>query len=340
MTPQVPSTHQWTIRQFPWFVILLAVFICGFFGFALLRSDDFSYIAIAAILIMLAIMVIFAEVISCKMDRQRQTVTIKQTRIWRTRQHELSFADIHTISVDESSDSDGGSTYRVIFVLQNGDTVPLTTISSSGKRSKSRLAEKIAAYINQSGRARVAVALDGIVRIRKAGETDGMRWQITFIKDNDSLPHTIWETRAMAFSPGFLFIVPTGGSFAGKLPGGLAGKLIQKTYQRYNLRVLDVKPKDLPDFKDAQVMPGHEAGLNGYTLVTTSSGLAKSWLTSHRISLLSDWQASSPLSTNKAANAPHILLSSQGLRIAFRGNFNQMHEMNQIASLGAALTQN
>ena len=338
MTPQVPSTPQWTIRQFPWFVVLLAVFICGSFGWALLKAD-MSYIALIAILIMLAILVIFAEVISCKMDRQRQIVTIKQTRIWRTKQHELSFADLHTISVEESNDSDGGSTYRVLFVLQNGESIPLSGISSSGKQSKSRLAEKIAAYINQSGSARVEVALDGIVRIRKAGETDSVRWQITFVKDNDSLPHTIWETRAAAFSPGFLFIVPSAGSFAGKLPGGLAGKLIQKTYQRYNLRVLDIDPKDLPDFKEAQVIPGEEAGLRGYTLITPSPGLAKSWLTSHRTSLLSDWQASTTLSTNKAANAPHILLTSQGLRIAFRDNFNQMYEMNQIASLGAALTQ-
>jgi len=339
MTPQTPSTQQYTIRIFPWFIALLTVFICGSFGWALLKTG-ISYIAILAILIMLAVVAIFAEVITCKLDRQRQTFTIIQARIWRIRRHEINFADIHTISVERSSDTDGGSTYRVLFVLHTGDSVPLANISSSGKRSKARLAQKIAAYINQSGGVHVQLALDGVVRISQDGETDGKSWQITFVKDNDSLSHTIWETRAMAFSPGFLFIVPASGSFKGNISDGLAGKWVQKFYQRYNLSVLDVKPGDLPNFRDAEIIPGEEAGLNGFTLVTTSPGLAKSWLTSHRINQVTAWQTSNTLSSNKAASAPHILVSPQGFRIAFRGNFNQMHEVNQIASLGAGLSRN
>jgi hypothetical protein len=339
MTPHPPSTQQYTIRIFPWFIVLLTVFICGSFGWALLKAG-ISYIAILAILIMLAVIAIFAEVITCKMDRQTQTVTIKQSRIWRTKRHQLNFTDIHTISVDMSSDTDGGNIYRVLFVLHNGDSVPLANISSSGKRSKARLAQKIAAYINQSGSVRVQTALDGIVRIRHDGETNGVHWQMTFVKNNDNVPHTIWETRAMAFFPGFLFIVPSTGKFIGALPDGLAGKWIQKLYQRYNLGVLDIKPNDLPDFKDAQVLPSDAAGLNGFMLVTTSPGLARSWLSPHRISQLTAWQASNTLSSNQAASAPHILVSTQGFRIAFRGNFNQMHEVNQIASLGAGLSRN
>jgi hypothetical protein len=59
---------------------------------------------------------------------------------------------IQKAEVDESTDSDGDTTYKVVFITPKG-RVPLTSFSSSGYNAKADLAHQINNFINDSGQA-------------------------------------------------------------------------------------------------------------------------------------------------------------------------------------------
>lgn len=59
-----------------------------------------------------------------------------------------TIVNIQHATIDESTDSDGDSTYRIVFITVNSDSdVPLTSFYSSGYNAKARVAEQINDFI-------------------------------------------------------------------------------------------------------------------------------------------------------------------------------------------------
>ena len=74
---------------------------------------------------------------------KRLDVVVKERRAWgRTKAEQYPLRLVTGARVGESHDSDGGSTYRVELLMASGETLPLTTFYTSGRKGK---AETVAA---------------------------------------------------------------------------------------------------------------------------------------------------------------------------------------------------
>jgi hypothetical protein len=338
MNTNSSTDRQWTIRFIPWLVIVIAI-VLGVPMIWLLSSDQ-SCGAIIGLLVLIAVVLAFGEITTCQLDQDRRMVTIRRAGIFRRTQKEFSYEDVHTVSVQKASSTDAdGPTYRLVFVLKSGDSIPLTSYTSSGKSGKEKLANKITDYMNRVRSAPITEALNGVVRVEKEGITDGVRWQIDFVMNNDQVPLTRWHTTDANFLGGFLLIVPAAGAKTGAMPGGLFGTAVRFFYGQY-LRVLDLGEQDLPGFDKAEVLPGNQFGLERYfSILTSNSVVAKNWLDAGRAHQLAAWCKTNPLKAGSAAANPHIILTVHGLWLVYRGRFNQEQQIAEIARLGAALTK-
>ena len=333
-----PTDHQWTIRFIPWLIIVIAIVLGAPMTWLFIKEQSCG--AVIGLLVVIAVVLGLGEYVTCQLDQDRRLITIQRASILHRTQQELSFDDVHTVSVQKVSSTGGdGPTYRLVFVLKSGDSIPLTSYTSSGKNGKEKLANKIIDYMNQAGGSPVMEALDGVVRIEKEGVTDGIRWQIDFVMNNDQIALTRWHTTDANFLGGFLLIVPTVGAKNGAMPDGLFGTAMRYFYGQY-LRLLDLREQDLPGFDKAEVLPGNQFGLEKYfSILTSNSVIAKNWLDSGRARQLAAWCQANPLKAGSAASNPHIIVTVRDLRLVYRGRFNQEHQISEIARLGAALTK-
>lgn len=333
-----PPTRQWTIRMLPWMaVIIVAVFYVVLFGVVILNAE--ARCGASLLLVVFLLVGFFAfESVNCTLDLDRRLVTLERAQLWRKIKREFSFDDVHTVSVQATSDSES-TTYNIVFVLNSGEVVPLTKYTSSGKGSKEKLAHAMIAYMNQARSTAVNLSLDGEIRVEQAGETDGTPWKIAFVAGNDSLPQTRWHTSLPQLKSGFVLLVPAMGAKNGAMPSGIFGVAVRMIYSQY-LRMLDVSEADLPGFEQAQTLPGEQIGLDKhFTILTNDSFTAKTWLTGERVRLLAGWTQSNPLKTSSAASDPHLVITSQGLRITLRNKYNHPDQIRAIAQFGASLAR-
>jgi hypothetical protein len=338
MNTDYPSTRQWTIRMVPWFAILIsAFFYVALFGVLIFNAEARCGASLLLIIFLLAGFFAF-ERVNCTLDLDRRLVTLERVQLWRKTKREFPFDEVHTVSVQTSSDSES-ATYNVVFVLNSGDVVPLTKYTSSGKGSKEKLARAIIAYMNQARSSAVKSSMDGEIRIEQAGETNGIPWQVAFVAGNDSLPQTRWHTTRSQLTSGFVILMPALGAKTGAMPSGIFGAAVRMIYGQY-LRMLDVSESDLPGFDQAQILPGDQVGLDKrFTILTNDPATATSWLTGERIRHLTTWTQSNPLKASNAATDPHLVITKQGLRMTFRGRYNQPDQIAAIARLGTDLAE-
>ena len=338
MNIDYPSTRQWTIRMVPWMAILIfAAFYVVLFGMVIFNTEARCGASLLLIVFLLGGFFAF-ETVNCTLDLDRRLVTLERAQLWRKTKREFSFDEVHTVSVQTSSDSES-TTYNVVFVLNSGDVVPLTKYTSSGKGSKEKQARSIIAYINQARSTAVNAALDGEIRVEQAGETNGIPWKIAFVSGTDSLPQTRWHTAQPQLANGFILVMPAMGAKTGAMPSGVFGTAVRMIYGQY-LRMLDVSEADLPGFEQAQVLPGDQAGLDKrFTILTNDPSVAKTWLTGERVRRLTAWTQSNPLKASSAAADPHLVITSQGLRMTFRGRYNKSEQVEAITQLGTNLAR-
>jgi len=337
MNTNFPSTRQWTIRIIPWMVIIILVILSVPVVWLIITNAEARCGGFVALLVVLGIAFVL-EIVTCQLDLDRRMVTLERAHIWRKTRQEFSFDEVHTVSVQTSSDSES-TTYSVVFVLNSGDVVPLTQYSSSGRGGKEKMARSLIAYINQARATSVNESLDGEIRVEQAGETSGVPWKIAFVAGNDSLPQTRWQTSRPQLSNGFLLVLPTMGAKTGAMPGGVFGAAVRMIYGQY-LRMLEVNEGDLPGFDTAQILPADQVGLEKrFTILTNDPSTAKTWLTDNRVQQLVAWTQSNPLKASNAAANPHLVVTNQGLRMTFRGKYNQAEQIAIIASLGAGLSE-
>ncbi|MGD8406446.1 MAG: hypothetical protein PVJ21_22505, partial [Anaerolineales bacterium] len=261
------STRQWVIRRFPWASLVTMIGLIAFFAFAMERNQ-LSLIVAVPLVAGILVVAFYSEYAVCELDLDRRVVTLHHTRIWRTTRQKFSFGDLLAVSIDEISDSDG-STYRLSFALKNGEIIPLTSISSSGKRRKQKLAQSIVDFINQVQIPPVRAALDGIIRIQQEGETDGIRWKTEIVLDNENVPITRWQTNSGRLPDGFLLIIPAKRSKPGSISKGLLGSVARMMYKRY-LHLFAVSVKNLAGFETAEIIKGDQFGLGKELAILTS----------------------------------------------------------------------
>ncbi len=330
-----------TIRIFPWFMVLAAAGILFVLGWAV-ANDQLTLFWLAVISIALGVMLFFGEVVSLAFDQDLSAAILTQRRVWRVRRREIHFDEVYTVAVDESKSSDGsGATYRALIVLQSGERIPLTTHLTSGRRGAEKLVKQIADHISQGRLTPIDPALDGVVRVAKEGVTANVPWQVEMFTANDNTPVTRWFTSEDRLPGGFLLLIPTAsGAKPTAMPtGGLLASAARFMYRQY-LKMLYLRPENLPGLDQAVTLPNIDARLAAhYTALTSNVTRAAEWLNPEAGAALLDWQQRNPLRTSAGAGMPYVVVTPHGVWVIFFRNCYQDEDIAAIAQLGARLMQ-
>jgi hypothetical protein len=341
MNASYSASQTTTIRIIPWFFILTGLGILLVSGWALARAP-LTAVWLAAVLILLSVLLLFAEYVSLTLDQNRGLAILTRRRVWRVTRREIPFDEVQTVAVDQSRSSDGsGPTYRALIVLKSGERVPVTNHWSSGRRRTQKLVQQISDHMSQSRLTPIDPALDGIVQVTKDGETAGIPWKIELFSANDNTPVTRWFTIEDRLRNGFLMLIPAAsGAKPTAMPtGGLAGAAARFMYRHY-LKMLYLRPEDLPGLDQAVTLPNSDRQLAAhYTAVTSTPADAAAWLNATASALLIDWQQRNPLHTGAGAGMPYVVITPQGLWLIFFNNAYQDEKLAEIAGLGAALVR-
>ncbi len=109
---------------------------------------------------------------------------------------------------------------------------------------------------------------------------------------------------------------------------------------RQCLKMLYLRPEDLPGLDQAVTLTNIDARLAAhYTILTSAPEAASVWLKAEVLALLIDWQQRHPLHTSAGAGMPHLVITPHGLWLIFFHNLYGDENLAEITRLGVALVR-
>jgi hypothetical protein len=282
------------------------------------------------------------------LDKNRNRFSLKRRYIWRTTTLEHPLDEITGFELDKSQSSDSGRTYRILAMLVDGRSVPLTTAFSSGHERKRRRAEQLNQWLGlgapQPAGSEIAsrpvepVDLGEAPKIAESGEANGVSWQVAKLQMGEA-PFTRWFSPDFKLSDGFLLLAqkPEGMRISGKLLGGLG-----RIFGMQALRLYGFSPQDSPGMENATPLEPPEPRLEEhYVTLTSSQRAARLALNPWAIMPLVAWAERNPLRPAKASQGQAqavILFSPNGVYVAGVG-VDTPEEIEALSSLGVELVR-
>jgi hypothetical protein len=305
----------------------------------------------ACLAIGLLIFAAFGGVSTCVLDRERGTVTLKYRSLFRAKTQEYPLTDIASVEIGRSrKDSEGHSSFRVELALTSGERIPLTPYYSSGWNARHARAERLRAFLglpSQPGLMEQALQMAATPTVRSShtGSTDGVDWQLEFVKSGRGGTVTRWFTDAAQMPNQFLMLVQSaGGSRKAEPLGNLLGSLAQLAYTQF-LSMYQVGPGETPGLELAVPVEGLDARLAQYYVTLTSDSYeARQLLNPWVVQSLVEWAERHPVRGVQVVKRGQfgplfVLFSPKGLVLAFATAIENEERVNAIAQLGAALVR-
>ncbi len=331
------NSGNWGVKNGPGFLFLAAA-VSLVITVLIWRSGLPWRVAALVFCILLLVFLLFVgQQNSCLFDTERRIVYIRQQRIWKRSDREVPFEEIESVAVMTFSSGSGNQNHSVSLVLKSGEMVRLTAHPSSGKLSKEKFAQKISDTLNQFRSQPITPALDGLVRVAREGNTNGIPWSMTMITANDSTPITQWISKENKYKEGFLLLIPAKSnslSAAGEL-----SKTSRFFYKKYLLNMM-IAESQIPNFEGAVMLRSDEHLLgNEFTCISNNSAAAVRWITQSLVDKINMWVGDSPLSGKKGETEPHILVTKENAILSFRKRYHQKDEIQHIADFGVSLIE-
>ena len=104
--------------------------------------------SIGGILLCLLYLIFSDESVTCTLDKSLDRMSLKRQKILKTRVIERPIEAISGVQLDELTDSDSDTIYRVSLVFASGRCIPLNSSYSGGLKDKLKIAEDIAIFLN------------------------------------------------------------------------------------------------------------------------------------------------------------------------------------------------
>ncbi|MBD0335605.1 MAG: hypothetical protein ICV62_08955, partial [Cyanobacteria bacterium Co-bin13] len=98
----------------------------------------------------IALTLFVGKVVTCDFDKGMGQLTFTQRGLLKTETIRHPLHHLVGVTLQRSSGSKGGYTYRVAMVLKSGETLPLTSYYDSGKRDKEKTADTIRSFLGLS----------------------------------------------------------------------------------------------------------------------------------------------------------------------------------------------
>jgi hypothetical protein len=293
-------------------------------------------------------MLLMGSVDTITLDKRRNRLSIKRRYLWRTTLQEYPLDEITGFELDKSQSSDSGRSYRIIAVLAEGKSIPLTSAYTSGHERKRRRAAQLNQWLGlgtpQPAGSEIAsppaaqINLSGAPAPEQSGETAGVSWQIQQLRVGEA-PITRWFSPDFKLSDGFLLLAqkPEGMRISGKLLGGLG-----RMFGMQALRLYGFSPQDSPGMENAAPLEPPEPRLEEhYVTLTSSQRAARLALNPWAIMPLVAWAVRNPLRPAKASQEQAqavILFSPNGVYVAGVG-VDTPDEIEALSNLGVDLVR-
>ena len=108
---------------------------------------------------------LIASVDTLTLDKNRNRFSLQRRYPWRATLKESHLDELSGFELEQNQDSDGGRTYRIIAVLATGESIPLTSVYTSGREVKRRRME----MLNQWLRGDLSPASQAAIAVGKCG---------------------------------------------------------------------------------------------------------------------------------------------------------------------------
>ena len=157
------SQNNTLIREYPVIEYLVGLALLAVSVFtAIGAKGDWTFTFITSIVAILFL--IFAASLVVTADRITGTLTIRRTSLLRRYKREIPISNIAAVQLESSrsSTSSGSSTtYRIVVITKDNETIPLRTSYSSGMLAKEAKAKKLREFLGVGGQ---DLSLGGIFR--------------------------------------------------------------------------------------------------------------------------------------------------------------------------------
>jgi hypothetical protein len=298
---------------------------------------DWRGVELGVVILITCFLLYVGQQNSAAFDVDRRSILLRQRRIWKKNTREIPFDEVLDVAVVSSSTGTTSRTHKVMLVLKSGEQVQITAHPSSTKWPKQKLARQIADTLNQYRSQPITPALDGVVKVERKGEINGVPWRITFRSANDMVPVTHWHSQAAKFNGGFLLFIPA--KNIGNPGTGILNKTTRFFYRQF-LKTLMIDDKTIPGFENAVPLQKTDYPLgNLFTCITSDPASAQTWLTESLMEKINQWQSNSPLAGAKGEKDPHLLLTADGALLILKKIYFRDHEIQQIAEFGTSLIE-
>jgi hypothetical protein len=329
--------RDWGFRNGPGVLILITA---GMLVVVILVWRSGASWRVAAALVfaaILSVLLAFSKYIRCRFDLDRQLIHLRQSSLWKRTSREIPFDEVNSVGVAASSIGTSRRTFRVVLALESGELIPLTAHPSTGKLTKESLARRIADALNEFLPDPVTLALNGVISVIRKGYTRDTTWQLETLTANDRTPSTQWFSPSAPFSEGFILLIP--GRHSASSTRRELNRSVLFFYRQY-LRTLGIDADQIAGFQQAQLLGEWDHPLGRYfSCLTNDPAAAERWLFSLGMDKLMPWLEGKQLSGSQAEGEPHLLASTEGLRLIFRRLYYQEEDVQLIADLGASLVE-
>lgn len=275
-------------------------------------------------------MVLLSPVVTVRGDRQRRVLSIRRRYVWRVKMEEITFDEIAAVQVGENVDSDGDITYRVEFILKNGQVVPLRKVYTSGHKEKVRLAQELEEYLALESE----TAAEGQAQ-PAFQEREGVRWRIDY-QESGSLNFMVWFSPDARLPNAFLFLAqyPTAQrSIFGQRWFKTAGKMLLKQA----LRMHSLNGEDIPDLENAQPLTLPSSLSEHFLGLSDEPQRVDRLLTPWIVRSLSEWGQRHPVRQGDDHQLT-LLLGPRGLSLRLSGGISGALE-GEVIALGIDLVK-
>jgi hypothetical protein len=285
-------------------------------------------------------MLLLGSVDTLTLDKHLNRLSLRRRYLWRTTFQEYPLDEVVGFELEKSQSSDSGRTYRIIAVLAEGKTIPLTTAFTAGHERKRRRAEQLNQWLNLAGSSPAdrGMTPSPAAQTAQSGETAGVTWQIQQLHIGEALV-TRWFSPDFKLNDGFLLLAqkPEGMPLPGKLLGGLGRIFGQQALSLYGF-----SPADSPGIESSAPLEPPEPRLEAYYINLTSNPIAaRPLLNPWAIPPLVAWAERNPLQQARASQSQAqvvVLFSPQGVYLAALSAQDPV-ETEAISNLGVDLVR-
>ena len=342
-----------TIREYPlgeWGFGIVMFSMAGFTALGARGDWSISLIAGAAGVLF----ILFATILVVQADRVNGTLTIRRTSVLRRYVREIPISDIAALQIEAARSS--SSTYRIVVITRDNETIPFRTAYSSGAAAKEAKAKQLREFLGVGGTDSSSGGIFQQVSSMAQQAFQEKQEALGGLAAEDHVTEGVhWKTQTVAFGatavtrwfspdqhcPGGFVLVAQKVVGQPTAAGGLLGGMNKLLYHGI-ISMYGFGGEDTPGLDSAMLLASFDPQLDPHFTVFTSDPQAARQYLAWAVPALADWDTRYPLKqlqpTGQLFGQLIVMICPQGTYVASMGNMIP-EALQELADLGVALVK-